>query len=449
MTPPSRGLLERELLLASAGSGKTWQLSSRLIGLLAVGVPPEEILASTFTRKAAGEILDRVLIRLAEGALSEEKAREVAESVPDGVPRELLTSEGCGRILVRALSDLHRLQVHTLDAFFHRVVRAFSLELGLPAEWSVVDEPTAERLRSRALEESLAEGDPGVLAQLVRAAGKGDADRSVHALLLEQVVGLLGLWRERDDANPGPDFWGGPDGPAPPDDARIEELLTALRGVEAPLTKAGKPRAHWARSLAAMIESVGVREWEAFIEIGPMKKVLEGQDSYDGVVIWPELREVLDELTGAAAAFLRSELRGRVRALGRFLPDFERRLRRLQAKRGSYDFGDLTHSLGELDRPGSLAEIHYRLDGRIRHVLLDEFQDTSIAQWAALEPLVGEIFSGYRGNGRRSWWRTRSSPSTGGVTGSRASWTGSRTSTASSPPACRRAGGRLRWSWTW
>jgi ATP-dependent helicase/nuclease subunit A len=397
MTPTERKLLERELLLASAGSGKTWQLSSRLIGLLAVGCPPEEILASTFTRKAAGEILDRVLVRLAEGALSEAKALELATSVPEGVPRELLTSEGCGRILVRALSDLHRLQIHTLDAFFHRVVRAFSLELGLPAEWAVVDEPTGERLRSRALEEALAEGDPGVLAQLVRAAGKGDADRSVHGLLLEQIGALLDLWRERDAAQPGPDFWGGPEGPAPAGDARIGELLTALRLVDVPLTKAGTPRAHWAKSLTVMIDGVEEGDWEAFLGAGLMKKLVAGEETYDRVHIWPGLRELLVGLTDAAASHLRAELRRRVQALGRFVPDFERRLRRLREKRGTFDFKDLTYALGELDRPGSLAEIHYRLDGRIRHVLLDEFQDTSIAQWAALEPLVGEILSGYEG----------------------------------------------------
>ncbi|MGD2124225.1 MAG: UvrD-helicase domain-containing protein, partial [Gemmatimonadota bacterium] len=55
----------REMVLASAGSGKTYHLSSRLIGLLALGAKPEAVWASTFTRKAASEILERVLQRLA------------------------------------------------------------------------------------------------------------------------------------------------------------------------------------------------------------------------------------------------------------------------------------------------------------------------------------------------------------------------------------------------
>ena len=60
--------LPRDLVLASAGSGKTFRISSEIIALLARGEAPDEIFASTFTRKAAGEILDRVLVRLAAAA---------------------------------------------------------------------------------------------------------------------------------------------------------------------------------------------------------------------------------------------------------------------------------------------------------------------------------------------------------------------------------------------
>ena len=55
--PDAPVTLPRELVLASAGSGKTFRISSRIIGLLEAGAEPERILASTFARKAAGEIL--------------------------------------------------------------------------------------------------------------------------------------------------------------------------------------------------------------------------------------------------------------------------------------------------------------------------------------------------------------------------------------------------------
>src|SRR6185295_8810312 len=67
-----------KLVRASAGSGKTFALSSRFIALLAHGERPERILATTFTRKAAGEILERVYERLAAAALDEGAASELA-----------------------------------------------------------------------------------------------------------------------------------------------------------------------------------------------------------------------------------------------------------------------------------------------------------------------------------------------------------------------------------
>ena len=55
-----------KLILASAGTGKTHQLTNQFLRLLFQGVEPERVLATTFTRKAAREILDRVLSRLVE-----------------------------------------------------------------------------------------------------------------------------------------------------------------------------------------------------------------------------------------------------------------------------------------------------------------------------------------------------------------------------------------------
>ena len=66
------------MIRASAGSGKTFQLANRYLALMVLGEKPEEIIALTFTRKAAGEFASRIMTRLAEGASSEEQADELA-----------------------------------------------------------------------------------------------------------------------------------------------------------------------------------------------------------------------------------------------------------------------------------------------------------------------------------------------------------------------------------
>ena len=86
----SDGLLLPTVVRASAGTGKTYRLTARLMRILLQGAPPESILATTFTRKAAGEILDRVLLTLAQASNeSDPKAlQELRTQGPSRQPRQ-------------------------------------------------------------------------------------------------------------------------------------------------------------------------------------------------------------------------------------------------------------------------------------------------------------------------------------------------------------------------
>ena len=96
-----------QLIRASAGSGKTYQLSSHFLRRLFQGQRPDSILATTFTRKAAGEILGRVLLRLAEAALSDEKAAELQQSLEAG---EISRSRALS-MLGELTRSVHRLRI--------------------------------------------------------------------------------------------------------------------------------------------------------------------------------------------------------------------------------------------------------------------------------------------------------------------------------------------------
>src|SRR5690606_22163370 len=152
--------LPRELVLASAGTGKTFRISSRIIGLLAAGEAPDAIFASTFTRAAAGEILDRVLQRLARAALDSQAAAELSAhaSLGDG-PHRPFTPEDWLGLLARVTRDLHRLNISTLDAFFVRTASTFADEIGLPPGWGIADRAVADGVLAEALDDLLARSD--------------------------------------------------------------------------------------------------------------------------------------------------------------------------------------------------------------------------------------------------------------------------------------------------
>src|ERR1043165_3129667 len=92
--------LPHVMILASAGSGKTYALTNRFIELLAEGAAPERIVALTFTRKAAGEFFDEILTKLARAAAEDDFARRLAADIEQ---RQL----GCEdfRRLLRAMVD--------------------------------------------------------------------------------------------------------------------------------------------------------------------------------------------------------------------------------------------------------------------------------------------------------------------------------------------------------
>ena len=384
----------RALVLAAAGSGKTHRLTTELVRLLASGVPPEEILASTFTRKAAGEILERVLLRLAAAASDPAAASTLSDLVRAG--NESLGAADFAAHLLGLTRNLHRLQVQTVDAFFYRVARAFALELGLPATWETPTEPEMERLRSRAVEAAMHEMDSGALAELVAQIGDGPADRSVHGVLLSRVRELHSSFVALDPevANPW-GFLGGEEAFPEVDVAERDRLLALLEKTALPLTAKGSPDGTWASARAEALRTIREGDWEVFASKGLARVLLDGKAEFNKRPIPSDIAEIYLGLIAMARNQVGRAYQRRVQGLGRFLPVFDRVLLELERREGLYHFDDLNHALLRASRVEGGAELYYRLDARIRHVLFDEFQDTSSAQWSALEPLVGEVLSGY------------------------------------------------------
>ena len=144
-----------ERYLANAGSGKTHALSGVWLRVahkgLVQGDPDRmtSILATTFTRAAARDILAKILVRLAEGVLSQDKRNELAKSIFGNDDGHAVRAE---ELLEAVITRIDRVEVRTLDSLLMRMARAYALELGIGTHLSPLDEVGADAV----LRESLA-----------------------------------------------------------------------------------------------------------------------------------------------------------------------------------------------------------------------------------------------------------------------------------------------------
>jgi ATP-dependent exoDNAse (exonuclease V) beta subunit len=386
----SRSPFAHLVIRASAGSGKTYRLTNRYLALLAAGVEPNDILATTFTRKAAGEILDRVLARLAKAAGDDNESTELAKAID----RASFDRKEFGRLLRDLLHGLHRVRIGTLDSFYITLARSFNLELGLPAGWEICEKADDAVLREEAIEQLLEQGEGDALIQLYGRLTCGDTKRGVQRLLLDTVKELYGLRQETEQR-----AWHKIAVPPELPSDELEELFARMEGFD--LSK----NSRMAKARDADIESARSEQWSKLIKQGLAAKVITEENKYYNKPIPDELIDLYLRLIDQAKSTLVGGLAEQTIATRELLDQFHDEFWTLKQSTGGLRFDEVTRAVGAALRREALKadSLAFRLDGGIEHLLLDEFQDTSLIQWRVLEP-IAQAITRAKLEGRRSFF---------------------------------------------
>jgi ATP-dependent helicase/nuclease subunit A len=409
------------MIRASAGSGKTFQLSNRFLALLAAGADPSELIALTFTRKAAGEFADRILSRLAKGSLGEEEATKLAAELADtlggnaasGMPALFPAGDriapDLGRfrdLLEKLVASLHRVSLGTLDSFFVRIVKRFPYELGL-AEFRLLEEEAMQAEKSQVLARIFREV-PDRQREAFLGAFRLATHGKEHNRLCRLLDDFLDKHHQRYLSAPERSQWGNldliwPDG-CPWE--HVDDFNAAVQEVMALLQTVGvdkKPHATWLKGWQKAADWFAIytpgdgRRTETAIDrtLGLLAELSRGYavDLFSGMEhrISGRLADAMMRLIGG---YLRAEIEARATrttGLWSLLWAYESIYEAEVRRRGGLGFADVTRLLAEggLTDHGR-ARIESRLDARYRHWLLDEFQDTSRGQWEVLEGLLDE-----------------------------------------------------------
>jgi len=432
------------LIVANAGSGKTYRLVTRCLELLARGEAPDRILALTFTRKAAAEFLQKLFGRLSAAASDPAALARLRTEV--GLPD--LDSERCIAWLRHLTAALPRLSMGTMDGFFGRILRSFPFELGLGREPRLLDEAAMEEHRRLAVDRlfaAAAENSEGLdqIVELLRRESRNRSDRSVFDTMESAARSLQQTFMETP-----PDMaWGDttriwPDGSGVLAAGTVEEAARELQDeIAATQPQIGsKARAQWEAWFELARAHRPPRRMDPELDKFLQTKLAGGSaDAQTGELYVPVgnkredrlyLRGRLPELReNLRRALVKLEVEARLestRALHALLARYEKVYDIAVRETGALTFSDITNFLAAGAREDWRRDLDYRLDGRHDHWLLDEFQDTSRAQWRILEPLADEIIQdtsdartffyvgdtkqaiyGWRGGDARLFWEIR------------------------------------------
>ncbi len=414
-----------EMILASAGSGKTYALTNRFVKLLALGVEPQKLIALTFTRKAAAEFLDEILRKLAKAAQNPEFASQIREQIEIAD----FDSKSATALLRQVVDQLHLLSLGTLDSFFNRVLRCFPAEFGLSSDFEVMEPHEAQAARrevfarlfqDRELHEPFAEAFKqatfGVQEkQLVRTLD-GFVGRH-HQLFLQAPD--RALWGEETTIWPEGCRWLRGIGIGDVDE-ECEALLARLGGVEFDkrawkmwedfVGMVRKMRPGRALPPPKTLQERLFQNYAQIHEGGPFEVALYKKHYVLGREVCAHLARVLDYLMYCEVYPNVMQTRGIHDVLAAYEARYHDRVRRA----GKLGFDDIQlllsgalqseHARPQLSLEGAETRLNmeYRLDGQFDHWLLDEFQDTSVRQWQVIQNLADEVIQDF--SGQRSYF---------------------------------------------
>ncbi len=386
---------------ACAGSGKTWLLVSRIVRLLLAGVPPGEILAITFTRKAAQEMQARLrewlhLLAVQDDDVVREFLRERAV---DEIDDTLLAKT---RGLYRdALLAQPAITISTFHGWFMQIIQRAPLNAGVPVGMQLLERTSALRDEAwQAFADSLRVVPEGETAQHMQQLFAEYGLYSTRALL-ENFVHKRAEWWAYTQGQKDAAAWATEqlqielevDLDADPiadacDDGSLEVTVLAFAqalatGTDAQCSKANEIQVAWelsdlrqrfaALTLALYTQADEPRSFK------PTKK----QDAETFLlardVLFDKLQAVRDALTELAALRMN---RAALHCGAALLAHYQQ----LKLQQQQMDFTDLEWQVCRMLNQGDCAEyMQYKLDSRYRHVLLDEFQDTNPLQWQILQ----------------------------------------------------------------
>ncbi len=376
-------------LKASAGSGKTFALSVRFLALLFKGANPSEILTLTFTKKATAEMKERILDYLKilqKENLEDEKEKEKSQNILKELEEKYrlnpsFVQNSAQKIYQRFLNA--EIRISTIDAFFQSILRKFCWFVGLSANFEVNEDTKAYQQQLNAsflsaLNNKQLEELSVFITQCL------SHDNYTSDSILERLRFLKNKLYLFDPNKKEPAF----------DEKGFLEKLRSLNN-QIQSIKTASDRAKTA---------IKCDSFRGFLNssLTWLEKKSEYQSFKKLKSEIPTLESECEEIENDLKRYYEAKETAIFKKFPKFIQLYDNATSKIQA----LDFDaikDKVHALlnGYEEMPAEF--FYFRLDSRIAHILIDEFQDTSLNDYKILAPFIDEIKAGI---GQAKWHRS-------------------------------------------
>ncbi|MFT2704558.1 RecB-like helicase [Helicobacter pylori] len=376
-------------LKASAGSGKTFALSVRFLALLFKGANPSEILTLTFTKKATAEMKERILDYLKilqKENLEDEKEKEKSQNILKELEEKYrltpsFVQNRAQEIYQRFLNA--EIRISTIDAFFQSILRKFCWFVGLSANFEVNEDTKAYQQQLNesflsALNNEQLEKLSVFIAQCL------SYDSYTSDSVLERLRFLKNKLYLFDPNKKEPAF---------DEKGFLEKLRSLNKQIQSVETASDKAKT-----------AIKCDDFRGFLNSS--LTWLEKKSEYryfkkikDEI---PTLESECEEIENDLKRYYEAKESTLFKKFPKFMQLYDRATSKIQA----LDFDaikDKVHALlnGYEEMPAEF--FYFRLDSKIAHILIDEFQDTSLNDYKILAPFIDEIKAGI---GQAKWHRS-------------------------------------------
>ncbi|MCT7463662.1 RecB-like helicase [Aliarcobacter cryaerophilus] len=380
--------MEKYLALkASAGSGKTFALTVRYISLLLKGAKPSEILTLTFTNKAAAEMSQRVFNTLQTLGDDEAYLNEIIE-VSNFTKEQILAKKS---LLIKLFIN-DSSSIFTIDKFVNKILREFCGYIGISDDFKIANDDM-EVLSYKFLQSLDENGFKELVEFSLYEKKKFNSIFELFKILIEK----------NENINP----------------AEIDAKLINLIKDDI-LQKAFKIKEHILNCPNASNSAIKVVSFTNFDELFA-NTWIEKESMYDYSYFKKcaneEINIVFLELRDSLLNYYKLRTSYSLNKIFKLYINFKEFKKSFNIEKNYFEFNDISNLVYELlSNKINKDFLYFRLDSNYNHILIDEFQDTSILQYKILKPLIDEVIAGdsekfktffYVGDPKQSIYRFR------------------------------------------